>query len=294
MMSIPLYSVVPVILLAISSIPGLAQAQSDNNLVSKGEYVFKISGCKHCHTAEDGQPLAGGHALATPFGTFYTPNITPHKTAGIGAWTEEEFRQSLHLGIAPDGSHYYPAFPFTSYTLMTEQDTKALFAYLQSVPASDQPNRPHDLAWFLQWRLAAAVWQWLFFDAAEFQQQPDQSADWNRGAYIAEALAHCGECHTPRNLIGAMRDDMAYAGNPEGPDDELVPNITSDKETGIGKWSRSTLESFLKYGELPNGEYTAGSMDAVIIGLQSLKPDDLQALITYIQALPAINNQVSN
>ena len=279
-------------LLAFST-AGLAQSVSSDNLLARGEYVFKISGCKHCHTADEGEPLAGGHALVTPFGTFYTPNITPHKTAGIGAWTEAEFRDSLHLGIAPDGSHYYPAFPYTSYTLMTEQDTKALFAYLQSLPASEQANRPHDLAWFLQWRLAAAVWKWLFFDAGEFQQQSNQSESWNRGAYIAEALGHCGECHTPRNPFGGLREDMAYAGNPVGPDDELVPNITSDRETGIGEWSRGTLESFLKYGELPNGEYTAGSMDAVIVGLQNLTPADLEALITYLQALPAINNQVS-
>lgn len=255
--------------------------------------MLKVSGCIHCHTGEDGDKLAGGHALATPFGTFYTPNITPHKTAGIGAWTEQQFHDSLHQGISPDGSHYYPAFPYTSYTRLTRDDSRALFAYLQSLPPSDQANRPHDLAWFLNWRIAAQVWKWLFFEAGDLAPMADRSEAWNRGAYIAEAMGHCQECHSPRNIFGAIRSDMAYAGNAEGPDDELVPNITSDKETGIGDWSHGSLEPFLKYGELPNGEYAAGSMEPVNMGLQSLTPEDLKSLIEYIRAIPPIQNQVS-
>lgn len=272
---------------------GFAQTQTDDALLTRGEYVFKVSGCKHCHTSEDGDELAGGHALETPFGTFYTPNITPHKTAGIGAWSAKEFQQSLHLGIAPDGSHYFPAFPYTSYTRITEQDALAMYHYIQSLPVSGQVNRQHDLPWFLQWRLAAGVWKWLFFEAGDFQQQTSKSPQWNRGAYIAEAMGHCAECHTPRNIFGGLNTDMQYAGNPKGPDDELVPNITSHKETGIGDWSHGALESFLKYGELPNGEYTAGSMDPVVLSLQNLTEDDLAALIAYLRSLPPIENQVS-
>lgn len=280
-------------MVAFFSAAAFAESLSGDALLARGEYVLKISGCIHCHTSEDGEKLAGGHALATPFGTFYTPNITSHKTAGIGAWTDEQFRQSLHLGIAPDGSHYYPAFPYTSYTLMTEEDTRALFAYIQSLPASDEVSRPHELAWFLRWRIAAQAWKWLFFQADEFQQQSSKSEQWNRGAYITEALGHCQECHTPRNPFGALSSDMAFAGNAKGPDDELVPNITPDKDTGIGNWSHGELESFLKFGELPDGEYTAGSMDAVILGLQNLKPEDLEALIDYLGSLPPIKNKIS-
>jgi mono/diheme cytochrome c family protein len=270
-----------------------AQTQSDDELLSRGEYVFKVSGCEHCHTSEDGDELAGGHALETPFGTFYTPNITPHKTAGIGGWTAKEFQQSLHLGIAPDGSHYFPAFPYTSYTRINEQDALAMFKYIQSLPPSDQANRSHDLPWFLQWRLAAGAWKWLFFEPGDFEQQTSKSPQWNRGAYLVEAMGHCAECHTPRNIFGGLNTDMQYAGNPKGPDDELVPNITSDRKTGIGDWSHGALESFLKYGELPNGEYTAGSMEPVVLSLQNLTADDLQALITYLRALPTIENNVS-
>jgi len=262
--------------------------------MARGEYVLKISGCSHCHTAEDGEPLSGGRALETPFGTFYTPNITADKTAGIGAWSAEDFERALHHGVAPDGSDYYPTFPYTSYTRMSAEDAKAMYAYILSLPSSNRTNIDHDLSWFLSWRLAAKVWKWLFFNAGEFQQNHEQSAEWNRGAYLAEALAHCGECHTPRNSFGALRTDMAYAGNPQGPEDEIVPNITPDKGTGIGNWSPAELEEFLKFGELPDGEYTAGSMDVVILGLQNLSDEDRSALVAYLRDLAPIENLIND
>ena len=256
--------------------------------------MLQISGCSHCHTAENGELLAGGRALPTPFGTFYTPNISSHKTAGIGAWSADEFQQALHQGLAPDGSDYYPAFPYTSYTRVTAEDAGALHAYILSLPASEIPNRDHELAWFLHWRIAATVWKWLFFNAGEFQQRSEQSEQWNRGAYIAEALGHCAECHTPRNLFGALQTDLAYAGNALGPEDELVPNITPHRDTGIGDWSRDDLKLLLQFGELPDGEYVAGSMDPVIEGLQHLKPDDREALIDYLLSLSPVDNLIGD
>lgn len=275
--------------------PAWAAAQSDPAaaLLARGEYVLKISGCVHCHTTDDGARLAGGRGLETPFGTFFTPNITPHESAGIGSWNAEQFHAALAHGVAPDGSHYYPAFPYTSYTKMRREDVEALYAYLMSVPASDTPNREHDLAWYLQWRFAAQVWKWLFFVPGEFEARAELDELLNRGAYIAEALAHCQECHTPRNMAGALRTDLAYAGNPDGPEDELVPNITPDRQTGIGDWSRESLSVFLRFGELPNGEYTAGSMDPVIQGIGQLTPEDRDALIDYLRSLAPIENQVN-
>ena len=288
--------VLPSLGVLISALPisAIAQSTTDETLLARGEYVFQISGCSHCHTAEDGEPLAGGRALVTAFGTFYTPNISSHKNAGIGAWSSDDFQQALHQGVSPNDGDYYPAFPYTSYTRLVAGDVLALQAYILSLPASEQPNRDHELAWFLRWRFAAQVWKWLFFSAGEFQNHPEQSEQWNRGAYIAEAMGHCGECHTPRNLIGAVQSDLAYAGNAEGPDDELVPNITSHKDTGIGDWSRNDLYEFLQYGELPNGEYTAGSMDPVIEGLRHLTPNDRNALTDFLRTLPPIENRISN
>jgi len=278
----------------ITALPLCVSAQTDDPLLARGEYLLQISGCSHCHTAEDGAKLAGGRALETPFGTFYTPNITSHKSEGIGAWSADEFKLALHQGVAPDGSDYYPAFPYTSYTRMSAEDALALHAYILSLPASGQANREHDLAWFLQWRLAAWAWKWLFFSAGEFEERPEQSVRWNRGAYIAEAMGHCSECHTPRNIFGALDTDMAYAGNPEGPDDELVPNITSHEGTGIGDWDHDDLKLFLQFGELPDGEYAAGSMEPVIEGLGKLTADDREALIVFLRALPPIENRVSD
>lgn len=278
-----------IIFLLFAASPFCVIAQSvDDSLLKRGEYLLQISGCSHCHTEEGGDPLAGGRALVTPFGTFYTPNITAHKTAGIGTWTKDEFRRALHEGIAPDGSDYYPAFPYTSYTRISAEDVDALYAYIQSLPASDMVNRDHELSWFVRWRISAWAWKWLFFTPNE------KSVQLNRGAYIAEALGHCGECHTPRNLFGALRIDRQYAGNAQGPEDEKVPNITPDKATGIGNWSHSELKEFLKFGELPDGEYAAGSMDPVISSLQSLTEMDLGALITYLRELTPIENRVSD
>ena len=269
-----------------------AQTQPDEILLARGEYVLRISGCSHCHTDENGEPLAGGRALETAFGTFYSPNITSHKTAGIGSWSIDDFERALRHGVSTNGDDYYPAFPYTSYSGMLAQDINALYTYIQSLPASEQPNRAHDLVWFLRWRLAAKAWKWLFFSAGEFQQNPAQSAQWNRGAYIAETMGHCGECHTPRNVFGALQADMAYAGNAQGPEDELVPNITPHKGTGIGDWGRGELLEFLKFGELPNGEYAVGSMEPVLEGLQQLRPNDREALTDYLRALPPIDNRI--
>jgi len=282
------------VLIAVSPKWVFAQTQGDDTLLARGKYVLQISGCSHCHTAENGEQLAGGRALVTAFGTFYTPNITSHETAGIGAWSADEFQRALHQGVAPDGSDYYPAFPYTSYTRMPAEDARALHAYILSLPASEKPSRAHQLAWYLRWRFAAWAWKWLFFSAGEFQQRPGQSAQWNRGAYIAEAMGHCGECHTPRNLFGALRADMAYAGNAQGPEDELVPNITPHEDTGIGDWSRDDLQLFLKFGELPDGEYAAGSMDPVIEGLRHLTVDDRDALTDFLRTLPPIENRLGD
>ena len=272
-----------------------APADTTDTRLSRGEYVLRISGCVHCHTADNGDELAGGRALATPFGTFYTPNITSHDTAGIGAWSERDFARALHDGVAPDGSSYYPAFPYTSYTRMRSDDVRAVRAYLMSLPASPQRNRGHELPWYMRWQFAASVWKWLFFTAGEFQEHPERTASWNRGAYLAEALGHCGECHTPRNALGlgAPRADLAYAGNENGPDNEKVPNITPHAKTGLGDWTRNDLRQFLQFGERPDGEYAAGSMEPVIEALMTLTDDDREALIDYLRALRPIDNTVT-
>jgi len=274
---------------------GMAGARADEQ-VQPGKYLFQAAGCLACHTdsKHQGAMLAGGRALATPFGTFYTPNITPDLTYGIGQWSEEDFVRALTEGVSPKGAHYYPVFPYTSYTRMSRADLHALWIYLRSVPPVAQPNKAHDTSWYLT-RIGNWAWQRLFFKPGSWEPQAGESDAWNRGAYLANALAHCGECHTPRNALGAPKVEMAYAGTSEGPEGARVPNITSDPDTGIGRWTQDELLDFLKEGALPDGDYTGGLMAEVVDnGLKRLSAEDAAALATYIASLPPIHHEVAH
>lgn len=263
-------------------------------LQKRGEYLLRAAGCVACHTDTEhqGQPLAGGRAFATPLGVFYSPNITSHPEHGIGGWTEDDLARALTLGISPEGHHYYPVFPYTSYTRMRRDDIRALKAYLDSVPAVARANRPHERPWYLP---RAALWFWkkLYFDPGEFTPDPDRSAAWNRGAYLVEALAHCGECHSPRNRFGAIDESLRLAGTADGPDDESVPNITPDRKTGIGGWSAADLAYYLRTGADPDGDYAGGLMGEVIDeGLNHLSEQDAEAIVAYLKSLPPIDHRL--
>lgn len=240
-----------------------------------------------------GRVLAGGRAIKTPFGTFFAPNITPDPETGIGAWSIADFVRAMTEGIAPDGTTYYPVFPYTSYTKMTRRDLEDLKAYLDTVSPVRRPNRAHDLKWPFGWRFVLGPWRLLYFNAGTFEPDPDRSGEWNRGAYLVAALGHCAECHTPRNLLGGPKSDMALAGSRDGPEGELAPNITPEEETGIGGWSMRSLVSFLRRGFKPDGDDVQGSMALVIEhGLRYLDEADLEAIVTYLFTLPPIHNRL--
>lgn len=263
---------------------------------ARGEYVFRAAGCYACHTDEDGggAALAGGPALRTPLGTFYAPNITPDPVHGIGRWSEQDFERALTQGIAPGGSPYYPAFPYTAYTRMRSEDLRALWAYLRAVPAAAQPSRPHELPWPLGYRWVVWGWRWLYFEPGPLRGDPARGPAWNRGAYLVEAMAHCAECHTPRDWLGGLRDRMRYAGATEGPEGGAVPNITPDRETGIGRWRADDLAYYLATGATPSGDYAGGAMAEVIDhGTRHLDEADRLAIASYILALPPVHNAVS-
>lgn len=270
-------------------------AAGDAALIERGAYVLRASGCVTCHTDKEngGEFLAGGRPLETPFGTFYSPNITFDREHGIGAWREEDFYRALGHGVAPDGSSYYPVFPYPAYTRMRREDMRALWVYLGSVQTSARANEPHDLVWYMRSRLANRVWKMLFFRPGGFESDARRSDTWNRGAYLVTAMAHCAECHTPRTILGNLDADLAFAGNEDGPDGQSVPNITPDEETGIGDWSRSELETYLSEGLLPDGDFAGGAMvDVIDNGLSHLTSDDIGAIAQYIQALQPIRNSV--
>ncbi len=263
--------------------------------LARGEYIYRIAGCEHCHTDREakGARLAGGRKLETPLGTFYAPNITPDPVHGIGRWSEADFVRALRAGVSPAGEHYYPTFPYTAYTLLSDDDVRALRAYLFAQPPVAQPNRAHELPWYLRWRAVLLGWKWLFFERGPFQPDTGQSAAWNRGAYLARAAAHCNECHTPRNALGGLRRGMYLAGTSEGPEGGVVPNITPDKKTGIGRWSRSDLMQYLETGMTPDGDFAGGLMAELIDhGLKHLTPQDRGALVDYLRALPPIEHAV--
>jgi mono/diheme cytochrome c family protein len=260
-----------------------------------GEYLFRAAVCAGCHTdaKHNGAPLAGGPALTTPFGIFYAPNITPDPDTGIGRWSEADFIRALRQGMSPAGDHYYPAFPYTSYTRLTDADLRALKVYIFSLKPVRQANRPHRLPWYLRWRPLLGIWKALFFRSGAFQAQPDQSAIWNRGAYLVTAVAHCGECHTPRHFLGGFKSWQQHAGTRDGPEGSVVPNITPDKKTGIGRWRASELVEYLETGATPEGD-SAGDLMAEIIdnSLQYLRKEDLRAIAAYTLSLPPIEQAV--
>lgn len=260
-------------------------AQGD---AKRGEYLSKAGGCLGCHTAEEQQgakekpmPYAGGRALKTPFGTFYGPNITPHPQAGIGRWSEADFIRALREGRRPDGAHYFPSFPYPSFTLIADADLRDLWAYLRTLPPSSRQSEPHDLGFFYRWRFTVGIWKWLFFTQGPLLPETAKSTPLNRGAYLVRALGHCGECHTPRNFLGATKKDRLLAGAKD-----VAPNLTP---TRLKTWGDDALRSFLTTGLTAEGDVPAKEMGEVITNTTSqLTPADLNAMIAYLRSLPPL------
>jgi mono/diheme cytochrome c family protein len=269
-----------------------APAQQD--LVRRGEYLVHAGGCFSCHSAKDGQPLAGGRALETPFGTFYSPNITPDRETGIGRWSDADFVRALHKGVSPEGRNYFPVFPYPSFTGITVEDAAAIRAYLFSQPPVHAPNKPHDVSFPFSWRFLQNGWKLLFFRKGPYRPNPEWDEATNRGAYLATALGHCGECHTPRNLAGAMRKSLWLAGNADGPDGDAVPNITPDPRTGIGAWSDHDIVVLLATGATPDDTHVEGAMKEVVADdTRFLTDQDREAIARYLKAQRPIVNKVS-
>ena len=251
--------------------------------------MARLGGCHSCHTdaGKKGAPLAGGLELKSPYGTFRVPNITPDRETGIGGWSDGDFIRAMTEGVAPDGSHYYPAFPYTSYTRMARRDLLDLKAYLDSVKPVRNRVASHELRFPYNFRFALGVWKRVFFRPGEYKPDPGKGSAWNRGAYLVTGPGHCGECHTARNFLGATDEKHALAGTAQGPDGNRVPNITPHKEKGIGLWSAADVVEFLKTGQPPFGEQTDPPMEEVITNNTSHWTNaDLKAVAEYLLSLP--------
>ena len=263
--------------------------------VARGAYILRAAGCATCHTdvAGGGAFLAGGRMLSSPWGAIAAPNITPDPETGIGGWSDEDFVRALRDGKSPEGRTYYPAFPYTAYTGMRREDMLDLKAYLDTVEPVAAPNKPHALRFPFSVRLFLHPWRWLFFERDTDAAAPAGDERLARGRYLVETQGHCAECHTPRNMLGALKPGLHLAGSRYGPGGLSVPNITPDVETGIGSWSEVDLAFFLRTGFTPYGDDVQGEMrEAIDDGLRHLTQADLEAMAAYLKAVPAIRNPV--
>ncbi|MFZ2387601.1 MAG: cytochrome c [Polaromonas sp.] len=258
----------------------------NESLIARGAYLARAGNCMTCHTARGGQSYAGGLGIPTPFGTVFTSNLTPDENTGIGSWSSAHFWRAMHNGRSKSGRLLYPAFPYTSYTQVTREDSDAIFAYLRSLPAVAQPNRPHGLRFPYQSQAALAVWRALYFSPGVYQPDASRNAEWNRGAYLVKGLGHCNACHSPRDALGGISQALDLAGGLIPMQNWYAPSLTSPHEAGVGDWDREQIVGLLKNGVSPRASVSGPMAEVVLRSTQHLDPKDLDAMAQYLKELP--------
>jgi mono/diheme cytochrome c family protein len=256
--------------------------------LGNGRTLFYIGGCASCHATpgqKDATQLGGGLALKSPFGTFYPPNISSDPNDGIGGWSEAQVITAMSKGTSPNGEHLFPAFPYTSYQHITDNDLRDLFAYLKTLPAVKGRAPAHQLSFPFNIRRLVGVWKLLFLDGLPFQPDSAQSDVWNRGAYLVNGPGHCAECHSPRNFLGGIIGSERFAGAPTPDGKDWAPNIT---QKGIAKWTVKDIAYLLESGFTPDGDAVGSSMADVVKNTGQLADDDRVAIATYIKSLPPV------
>lgn len=302
---------------------------SEKEIYTRGEYLFNLSSCDICHTLDKDKPLAGGKALVTDFGTFYTTNISKDKKTGIGNWSPKDFLRAMREGVSPQGEYYYPTFPYTNYSKMSDDDILAIRFYIMNLPETVQPNRPHelkipfsyrDLLYFWRkfnfpeqaqaskfsftLRSLLQAWRTYFFPSQQtndnyliskgpFQPLPEKGAEWNRGLYLVEGPLHCTVCHTPRgSLLGGVKRKAWMSGSTDSGEAFPAPNITPDYETGLRNWNEVDWMHFLNMGKNPSGHAVTGEMRKIIrYGTSQMTEADKKAVIKYLMSLKPVKNQ---
>lgn len=256
------------------------------DVVARGAYLARAGDCVSCHTASGGAAFAGGYRLDTPFGYLLSPNITPDVATGIGRWSADDFYRSLHQGVNQRGQDMYPAMPFDFYTRLTREDSDAIFAYLRTLAPVDHRVVVNHLRFPFNQRWSMMAWRELYFTAGTYRPDPTKPASWNRGAYLVEGLGHCSACHSPRNALGGIERDKAYAGATV--DGWFALNLTSELHTGLGSWTAAQIATYLKTGAAPGKTTALGPMDLVVKNSTSHMSDaDLAAMAEYLKDLPA-------
>jgi mono/diheme cytochrome c family protein len=277
-------AILRVALLCTASAFGEAQAEPSAEAIALGKALTEAADCASCHTADPAKPFAGGKRIDTPFGAIYSPNLTPDRETGLGAWSDTDFSRAFRLGVAPDGSRFYPAFPYPYFTKMTRDNLLAVRAYLATLqPFRNSPPAP-ELRWPLNYRIVMRAWNWLFFKPGIFEPNQQKSTEWNRGGYLVEGVTHCGACHTPKNFAGADKKGRSYAGGlVQG---WFAPRLDAAKRSGLKSWSLEDIVEYLQSGR--NGKSHAdGLMAEVVVNSTSKMSDaDVRAIAVYLKDLP--------
>lgn len=274
-------------LLILCSAIAAARAESEPSAetIARGKALVEAGGCASCHTADPAKPFAGGKRIGTAFGPVYSRNLTPDRETGIGAWSDADFTRAVRYGVAPDGSYYYPAFPYPYFTRMTKNDTLAIRAYLATLTPVNNIVKPPELRWPLNYRVVMRLWNYLYFRPGLFEPDQLKSAEWNRGGYLVTGLGHCGSCHTPKNYFGADRPSLDLTGNKVG--GWFAPRLDGAERSGLKSWSAKDIVEYLESGRNPKS-HADGLMAQVIVDSTSKMSDaDIRAIAVYLKDLPA-------
>lgn len=279
-------------LFLLSVLGGMTDAAAETP-AERGRYLAVAANCAACHSTRSGAPMAGGVAFETDFGVIHSTNITPHPERGIGKWTAAQFRTAMRRGIGPGGKRFYPVFPYTHFTRLTDSDIDALYAHLRSIPPSAQPPTPNSVRFPFNRRELLAVWNLLFLREGPLQPETSRGPEWNRGRYLVEALAHCSACHTPRNALGAERSSMAMTGAAYL--DEVAPGIVrrwqsanlTRHATGLSGWTTDDFVAYLQRGGNRHLSINGPMRKVVMDGTRHLQPSDIRSMATYLRSLPA-------
>ncbi|MDE2379665.1 cytochrome c, partial [Bradyrhizobium sp.] len=263
----------------------IAAGEPSPETIAKGKALVEAGDCASCHTADPAKPFAGGKRIDTPFGGIYSPNLTPDRDTGIGAWSDADFTRALRYGEDPDGSHYYPAFPYPYFTRMTKDDTLAIRSYLATLTPFKNEVKPPELRWPFGYRVLMRAWNYLYFKPGLFEPDQSKSAEWNRGGYLVTGLGHCGACHTPKNFFGADKDGLAFTGGEVA--GWFAPRLDGAAPGGLKSWSAADIAEYLSSGR--NGKSHAdGPMAEVVVNSTSkMSEADVRAIAVYLKSLPA-------
>jgi mono/diheme cytochrome c family protein len=277
----PVSGIIPTQLLAVP----IADSTPNSAQLRRGQYLVAAGDCMSCHLREGGEPLAGGLGLKTPFGVIYTPNITSDKDTGIGAWTSDQFYQAMHGGIDDEGKNLYPAFPYPWFTLVSREDDDAILAFLKTTPAVKYTPPKNDLPFPLNFRSSVKGWNLLYFKAHNFEPNSNQSAEWNRGAYLVNGLGHCGGCHTPKNALGADKTKLELQGGTL--DNWVAPDLTANDRTGLGSWSTDDVVEYLRTGRNAHAGAGGAMADVITYSTSLMSDEDRHAMAVYLKSQAA-------